>query len=177
MQAAAPYPTSAEHVYYYRPYRRYRRFRYRWFWLGYSIIGIYNLANGIVTHSWSNVILGICFLALVPLTMKSWRSIRLVITPNGIVYHSGGAVLNVSWQDMEYIGRSTQHGWYRGWEGIILRRAEWKRPLPWPMRWYPQFIPLWSRQNGPWWDRELFDDLFFYAPWLAGEDRNGTVSR
>ncbi len=165
---------SATHVYYYRPYRR-----NRWFWLGYLIVGVYNLANGILTHSWSNAIFGICFLALIPLMMKSWRSIRLVITPDGIAYHSGGAVLTVPWQDMDSIGRSQQRGWYRGWEGIMLRKAEWKRSrwLSGPNRWKPQFIPLWSRSNGPWWDRELFDDLFRYAPWLASEDRNGTVSR
>lgn len=172
MQQAALQSTSAEHVYYCRPYRR-----HRWYALGgYSIVGVYNLADGILTRSWSNVIFGICFLAVIPLGMKSWRGIRLVVTPDGIAYHSGGAVLDVSWQDMEYIGRYEQRGWYRGSEGIILRKADWKRPrwYPWPNRWHPQFIPLWSRWNGPWWDRELFDDLFYYAPWLA---TNGEVSR
>jgi len=174
MQVIAPYPTSTEHVYDARWHRR-----YRWILFCYPVIGAIEIIEGIVIHSWWNVIFGIYLLLLIPLTMKSWRSIRLVITPDGIAYHSGGAVLTVPWQDMDSIGRSQQRGWYRGWEGIILRKAEWKRSrwLSGPNRWKPQFIPLWSRSNGPWWDRKLFDDLFFYAPWLASEDRNGTVPR
>ncbi|MGI8687404.1 MAG: hypothetical protein ACR2M3_02400 [Thermomicrobiales bacterium] len=168
---AAPHPTSAEHVYYTKWHRR-----YRWMLFCYPVIGAFNLIEGILTHSWWNAIIGAYFLALIPFTMKSWRSIRLVITPDGIAYHSGGGVLNVPWQDMEYIGRISQR-WYRGWEGIILRNAHWERPrwFLWPKRWSPQFIPLWSRWNGPWWDRELFDNLFRYAPWLAdsgGESGN-----
>jgi hypothetical protein len=173
MQATMFQPASAEHVYYYKWHSL-----YRWMIFVYPVIGAFQIVDGILTHSRWNLIIGVYFLVLAPLTRRSWSSIRHVVTPDGIAYHSGGAVLEVPWQDMEYIGRYEQGGWYRGWEGIILRKAEWKRSrwFPWPTRWRPQFIPLWSRWSGPWWDQALFDEVFYYAPWLAGEGRNGTVS-
>jgi hypothetical protein len=164
MQATVFQSAPAEHVYHARWHRH-----YRWLlFILYPILGLYNLIDGFLTHSRWLFIIGIYFLVLLPLTLRSWRSIRLVITPDGVAYHSGGAVLTVPWHDMECIGPISQR-WYRGWEGVIPRTADWKSPrwLPWPNRWRPPFIPLWSRWHGPWWDRELFDDLFFYAPWLA----------
>jgi hypothetical protein len=174
MQATALQSAPAEHVYYSRWHRR-----SRWMLYFYPIIGVFEIINGILNHSWWNVILGTYFLILIPLTRKSWSSIHLVVTPDGIAYHSGGAVLEVPWQDMEYIGRTKQRGWYGGYEGIILRKAEWKRShwFPWPRSWRPPLIPLWSKWTGPFWDRELFDEVFYYAPWLAGEGRNDTVSQ
>lgn len=163
MQQATLHSGLTEHTYYAKWPRRYRGILFI-----YPFLSLFNLITGIRTHSRWNLILAMFFLVLVPFIIRSWRSIRLVITPDGIAYRSGGAVLNVPWQDMEYIGPISQRG-YRGWEGIILQNSNWKAPrwFPGPNRWRPQFIPLWSRWNGPWWDREIFDNIFFYAPWLA----------
>lgn len=163
MQQAILHSGLTEHTYYAKWPRRYRGILFI-----YPFLSLSNLITGIRTHSRWNLILAMFFLVLVPFVIRSWRSIRLVITPDGIAYRSGGAVLNVPWQDMEHIGPISQR-WYRGWEGISLRKVDWKAPrwFPWPNRWRPQFIPLWSRWSGPWWDREIFDDIFLYAPWLA----------
>ncbi|MGI8856354.1 MAG: hypothetical protein ACR2JW_11435 [Thermomicrobiales bacterium] len=174
MQATALQSAPAEHAYYAKWLGR-----HRWMIFLYLAIGAYNVIDGILTHSRWNLIIGVYFLVLAPLTTKSWYSNYLVVTPGGISYHSGRAVLEVPWQDMEYIGHIKMRGWYSNHDGIILRKAEWKRPRRfwWPKTWRPKFIPLWSKWTGPWWDRELFDEVFYYAPWLAGEGRNGTVSQ
>lgn len=165
--------SATAHVYRNRWYRR-----RLWFAWTYPLLGINNLFEGIRDHSRWQFALGLLFFAFIPLAVWSSRSVRLVVTPEGVMYHSGWSLLRVPWQDMECIGRSIR-GRYRGWEGIMLREVYWHHPrwLPWPTRWFPQFIPLWSRWYGPSWDQAFFDDLFHYAPWLAGDGMHGNVAQ
>jgi hypothetical protein len=129
---------------------------------------VYNFIEGLLRHSRFNLIVGTIFMVIAPYVITQGRRIRLVIEPDGITYHRGLSVLTAPWGDMEHIGRSMQR-LYPDYEGIILREVYWKSPLlvRWSDHWRPRFIPLWSRWDGPWWDREVFDDIFHYAPWLA----------
>jgi hypothetical protein len=173
MQQVLIQPTPAERVYYAKYLRRTR-------WSGYIqlVVGAFLFIDGILQHLRSDLVMGIIFIAIAPSAITYRRRVRLVVTADGITYFNASSVLYVPWQDMEYIGRGTQR-LYPDVDGIILRAANWKSPLwlRWNDRWRPRFIPLWSRWNGPYWDREVFDNIFHYAPWLAGEGRNGTVSQ
>ncbi|MHB8648093.1 MAG: hypothetical protein ACYDAR_20105, partial [Thermomicrobiales bacterium] len=92
---------------------------------------------------------------------------RLEVLPTGVQLYWRGQQLSISWNDIGRIAKIKQP-YYVDWEGITLRHAHWERrrwqPLLigfWPM---PRFIPLWSGR--PLWDRELGDDLRYYAPWV-----------
>jgi hypothetical protein len=169
-QAMVRPPSHPETVYLWR-YRR----RMCWLPWIYPPLGTMNLILAGVHRSRSQLVESVVMFALTPLLLWSRRSVRLVVTPTSLTYHAGVASLSVPWGEMRYIGRSRQR-LYGGWEGIFFGgQAAWRTPrwLPWHTFWRPRFIPLWSRWTGPYWDRELFDDLFHYAPWLAERPAEG----
>lgn len=174
MQQIEMQTSSSTHVFENRWYRR-----HHWFLLLNLFNGTVAVIGGVRSNSRWMLAVGIFIFLMLAISSRQYFRNRLLVTPQGITYQSGWSVLHVPWQDMEYIGRSLTRSWYRGWEGIIPRVAHWENPrwILWPARWRPQFIPVWNRSMGALWDRALFDDIFHYAPWLAGYGKDATVSR
>lgn len=140
--------------------------RWRWYWRCYPLIYPILIVLNMVERHWVLVALWTVLLFLVPLTLRGMTETRLVLSPEGIAYHTLAGTLRAAWADVDHVGGKP--GWqYWGSQGLHLQYATWKPSRHWGwIRPRPRDYVALTSGMGPYWQAGLSDDLRRYLPWL-----------